>query len=295
MDRLEMKAMSERGRKTDNLGRGEKSGIGPPRRGRRAIKDREHQGFVRLEYLRNYDRDFRFNNALIEFYDRHWLPSRVWLIGAGDLYDVQYWDEDGIVGGEVRSFLEDLRRFAAQFGLDRLKPRIPEAASALAPSAGEALVFQWCQHRAGALRERRTWSPNRFSVGMGPILTDYASPSGRLDTSMCVEINDQWDPRDEDFGKARKRLRSLAHQKIERELDRVAVQAESKGYTFPDTKPKARRNLRWLYEHVALGMSYGDLAAKHLEGPDQSNTIYNNVKPYADIIGIPLGREASPV
>jgi hypothetical protein len=103
-----------------------------------------------------------------------------------------------------------------------------------------------------------------------------------------IDLDTPWDPRIEVRADARKRILGELARQLDAELERIAGEAEAAGYRFPDTAPERAKHLRWLFEHVALGRSYYEIAARDLAGPDLAPTVANQVSRYADLLGIRL-------
>jgi hypothetical protein len=103
-----------------------------------------------------------------------------------------------------------------------------------------------------------------------------------------IAFSDHWDPRTESLAQARRRLVAKATARIDAELERVVARTEALGYVFADTRPQRSKHLRWLFEHVAYGKSYGQLAREHLGSWTKASSIYNRVQPYAAELHIDL-------
>jgi hypothetical protein len=81
-----------------------------------------------------------------------------------------------------------------------------------------------------------------------------------------ISVVDEWHPERESRADARKRLRRLADQQIRAELDRLQLDAEAKGYRFVDHAENVERDIGWLFELMANGMTVESLAAR--DAPD---------------------------
>jgi hypothetical protein len=78
---------------------------------------------------------------------------------------------------------------------------------------------------------------------------------------VVVRLDEVWDPRHEPQSQARTRLLEAAIRQIDAGLERIAADAEARGYTFRDTTPKRGQHLDWLFEQVALKRSYWTVMA----------------------------------
>jgi hypothetical protein len=89
------------------------------------------------------------------------------------------------------------------------------------------------------------------------------------------------------MAEARARILTALTAQLDGELERIAADAESRGYIFPDTAPKAGQHLRWLFEHVAHGTTYPELAKKARPAVTPWS-VANTANRYADLLGVRL-------
>jgi hypothetical protein len=89
--------------------------------------------------------------------------------------------------------------------------------------------------------------------------------SGYGFSEMCPDLEpSEWDVRSETSAAAVKRL---GKRKRDR-LRAIAEQAEAAGFCFLDARPDLRRDLGWLFRHVALGQTYAVIAAAAIAAGD---------------------------
>jgi hypothetical protein len=288
-----------------------------PRRPRPAALDWEHRWRLRWQYASFYDQDAEFCEALIELYERHCTVQEPFLERARDVWDVHQatwcdWQPPLPSAEWAHGYLAAIAETANGFGLQRLGRPRPSTHGEFRPSSGELLIHAWCANRAREHLAGRVWPPERFSLGVeaggarpevGEVVCrdeiPISGPSGErvvlIDEQrrplVRIHLEDQWDLRSEPKAAAKERLLAEARRQIDAELERIAVDAEGRGYRFSDTTPKALQHLRWLFEHVALKKSYGQIAEEQLGGRELAPSVYNRIKPYADLIGIALGSD----
>ena len=118
------------------------------------------------------------------------------------------------------------------------------------------------------------------------IIDESRSPVAR------ISIERIWDPREVTYADASKNLNRLARAEIKTELDRIAHEAESVDYVFPDTANRSRV-LIWLFERVRCRLSFEDIAhrkAGRLPARDlvDDSTVRKAVKKMADTINLDL-------
>jgi hypothetical protein len=294
--------------------RGQRPGASKRRRSPEpARRGWELRAWLLLAYPGHYVRQHEFRLALLALYEERCAGREQVVAEAPDLWDIHdlTW-QPGSEADRARASLAAVKRTAARFGLDRLGRPRASADGEFSPSRGEQFVHRWCRSRVRALRSGKAWPPENVtlvirsggalpSVGgvvsvehqLGDDAGDRGEPARdeRREPRVHVLIEDAWDPRSEAMVEAERRLSKEAGRQIKAELERIAADAEERGYEFPDTTPKAGQHLRWLCEPGALGKSYGQIAQGHLGGRDLAPSVYNRVKPYADLLGIALGRD----
>jgi hypothetical protein len=233
----------------------------------------QFRGGVKVAYLERYAQHPDFVEALEALYSAHVTGEHRALLASAELWQM------GVVtrhpGDEwAAGYLEALSQLARRFGLDRLEP-----AGRGWPSGGEEAIHNWCGLRARADLQGSPWRPPFWMVEAGGAQPDV---DGRVE----VHIEAEWRPDLESLGKAKERLLVEARRQIERQLADIAARAEAASLTFRDTRPKMREHLGWLFRHVALGESFDHIGGGYTKGPD----VYKQVKFYADLLGIPMGR-----
>jgi hypothetical protein len=272
----------------------------------------EKRARATVAYLELYVEHTPFLEALQDLYEHYCRGSEELLALLGDLFAVRGLTlHTGPTATWADAYLAALRATARRFGLHRLGAPAGRSSNRFAPSRGETFLHDWCHTRAFMAQSLgRDWPaenlPNSITHGgprpsVGEIVREVVpvtGPEGERalivddrQPLIHVHIDDRWDPRLEPMAKAQARLLAEAARQIRSELERLAVDAETRGYEFVDTSPKTREHLRWLFEHIALGMSYGQIAQEHLGGWYSAPTVYNQIKPYAELLDIRLGRD----
>jgi hypothetical protein len=296
------------------------------RRPRPAYLPGEKRGRVTIGYLGLYAHDEAFGRALLGLYATHCTAQEPLLARMPDLWRVQQvaW-RDSLEGDWARGYIAAVAEAVRTFGLDRLGEAPPgddqpeddqpedDFDGGFRMPRGVEVIHSWCHLRASmAQASGPAWSPVMFADGVGfdvlrPDLGEVVRRDEflvrgqggepvllvdeRREPVVRVRVDDRWDPREEPIAAARARLLATAARQVDAELERIAADAEAHRYEFPDTTPKARQHLRWLFEHVALKKSYYQIAQDRLGGWQRASRVYNRVKPYADLLGIALGRD----
>jgi len=273
------------------------------RRPRRALQEIEYKGLLRWAYLQLYAEDPGFRDALSALYTAHCAH---W---AGLLAQVQhFWQTDHLnwsfpvtseQARQADAYRAAVASLAQRYGLDRL----PD---------GEQVIHNWCRLTADlALSDGRAPAPQWFGQGEGwggvyPDIGEVVSREEwrgpavdgvqwrivdeRRAPLVHIAIQDEWDPRREPMAEAHERILATLTAQLDAELERLAADTEARGYVFYDTAPKAGQHLRWLFEHVALGKTYPELAARDLGWDGAHQTLANAVSKYARVLGVTLSR-----
>ena len=149
---------------------------------------------------------------------------------------------------DIGAYVAAVRALPKRWGLDRLLPPNDER--------GARLIHHWCQRRRAAGGQRPVgWltaglTEAEHVAEIGEVVARSVTDLGELVAVdelvrpvVRIEIVDEWDPERESRADAYKRLGAFAKEKIRDELDRLARDAEAKGYVFPDRAPKLQRDL----------------------------------------------------
>lgn len=290
-----------------------------------ALTSEQERGFLRWAYLERYDADPDFGQALVALYDR-WtadigeLPFNWWELSSRAVYG-----EAALAAGHappagheaIARYVDEVEELARRFGLDQITG---DGASSR-PSLGVGLIHEWCRFRQWQAARGREWGPEDFSTGHGfggwePDIGELVrretwlveGPDGRVAIvdedrrpTIHVSFDDVWDPRRERLRDARRRLVRRATQAIKAELDRLAAEAEAKGYRFLDTAPNLQRDLDWLFWRVRAGLTYGQILERESElhgtertgeqGTEES-AVRHAVTALAARVGVKLTRRA---
>jgi hypothetical protein len=279
---------------------------GAPRKPRRRSQPaRTHwmsRAAARTRFLMYHLEWPEFRAALLDLYAAHVVPAETILAqielgdGAKGLSRVYELVLDETEHAPWASdYLAAIAGVANRFGLNRLRQNLAGISGHYPASEGEELIHIWCRFQAA----------HHVGLGLGPDVDVFhilawpggiSPPLGESGTRVAVriEINTEWDPSMERPSAVKARLRKLAKEQIDAQVQDIVERAEGLGYEFPDTHPKAGQHIHWLFEHVALGKSWGDIAQEWLDGRDLAPTVYNGAKPYADQIGVVLGPAPSP-
>jgi hypothetical protein len=286
-----------------------------PRRPLPAVLDWERAGSALRACVHHYASEPAFQAALLALYARHCAGREPFLACLRSLWDVN--DLAHRTHGQwADEYLAALSDLACEWGLHRLRPLAGQAKCRFIASEGAELIHGWCSYRALGRLQGFDCPPEYFISGVSagggrPDIGEVVSTeilAAQLPDQVTVYIKDErheplihvqvqgrWDPREEPKADAKMRLLAEAERQIEAELERIAKEAENLGYEFPDTSPRAAQHLRWLYEHVALGISYPDLAERDLKGKrDLAQTVANAAGHYARLLGVSLTDPPTP-
>jgi len=157
-----------------------------------------------------------------------------------------------------------LTEFAARFGLDRLLP-VDDGLRMLDGHIRLARAYR--AKTGGPMSGRYFASQAAFGGGrpdIGAVVSRVETPVEGPDGDVVViideerrplihvELDSEWDPRQETMPAARKRLTDELFQRLNAQLEAIAQDAETRGYRFPDTAGQdvAVRNIGWLYDRV---------------------------------------------
>lgn len=228
------------------------------RRGARARQPFEAQAALRWQLLDRYAADPEFGRALEAL-------ARSNQLGPTDVPDwsTLYWEvrfEDerpadwpgAPMAPDQIAYVRAVLAAAERWGLHRLLgPREQQ---------GAHLIDEWCRwrwrhgerFRASSFKSRlgasgpypdigEVVSHEEWDLGDVRVIDEEARPL------VHVDLTDRWDPRAEARGVARQRIERRAREQISAELDRLAADAEAKGYRFMDTAPNEVRDLDWLF------------------------------------------------
>jgi hypothetical protein len=237
-----------------------------------AVQDYEERGYLRWALLDLFAGDSAFSTALQELSDAYQVvqgferPEWGLLAAAVSLEQHRRADWPGEpMDPQVGRYVEAVRALASAWGLDRLQDEGEEL--------GARLVHRWCGDRR-QYGTRWTSASFKSQLGIGGGRPDIGGVSTRDEFAageagpplpdvrplVSIGFTDGWDPRNEARGSARKRLYRRAAEQIQRELDRLAADAEAKGYFFADRAPALERDLGWLYQMMAKGATAEALA-----------------------------------
>jgi hypothetical protein len=219
-----------------------------------------------------------FAAGLRSLYDAHVL-GRGPMAGWADLAEPEMFNQPAAGAGDpvVSAYVAAVRSLAERWGLDRLVDRRGEL--------GARLIDRWCR----TPRPTGTDVPVEWlihSLGEAEYVADIGEVVGRATSDLGdvvvveervrpvarIVVIDEWDPLREPRATARKRLRGLADGQILRELDRLASDAEAKGYRFVDTEPALERDLDRLYRLMTKRTTLADLVAASQTGPEVAET-----------------------
>lgn len=228
-----------------------------------AVQPWEERGFLLWGLLGRYDRDpgfaaalghlFAESEAVREYHRSEWWEV-AFLVKLAERGHLQRPGEQ--VDRRLLRYVKSVRHLASRWGLDRLEGDETEL--------GSLLIHRWCGNRL-EFGQRGAFSLAQ-GVPVGGALVEvgaYLSPTDR-DPEPLVQFTGRWDPRKESRGDARERLGLEAAAQIQRELDRLTVDAIAKGYTFVNPR-ETERDLDWLYALMARGATVAGLAAASLE------------------------------
>lgn len=231
----------------------------------------ERDALFRWGYLEHYAADPAFGRDLVAMYAEHaarlvplpFDPSTWWRSAASDREDVR--TLRGIADPvPILAYREAVRAVCRRYGLDRLRPPGDWLFPGL--EVGEWLVHAWCQMR-GEMAARG--DVGRRVVGGKPLgLAEFTMGYG-VASMVPDTAGGTWDPRSETYAAARARL-GWRHA---RNLEAIAERVEREGLVSLDSRPELRRDLGWLYRHVAHGETFPAIAAADLgdtfpTGPD---------------------------
>jgi hypothetical protein len=270
----------------------------PIRRGSFAITRIDERVQLRFMLVARIVADPEFAAALRALYETHVprlkdLPHWLELVGQVPIDDDP--GSRGPLAGsdpDVAAYVAAVRALAKPWGLDRL--------IATRQELGAGLIHRWCRARRAAGRE----VPVEFLLHgvteahhvaeIGEVVARSVTDLGDLRVVdelvrpvVCFEVIDEWDPVRESRASARKRLRALAEGQIRSELDRLAADAESKGYRFVDRAPALDRDLDRLFQLMAKGATVADLIRK--TGRDELETesaVNQSVRKIAERVGV---------
>jgi hypothetical protein len=298
----------------------------PPRRRRPrpAVQPWEHRGALYAAYLRLYSADPDFRSALVRLYAAHCAGHELWVSGLLDLSQVRVFawchtvgqtspPVEGRPSPEVAewasNYLSAVAELAKRWGLDRLHD-VPASRDVSRRLGGEALIHDWCSLAAGLalLPGHPAPDPERFGwvswggprPDVGEVIERDKIPQTTKDgRKMVLEreyrapllrfpTGEVWDPRTETMAEARQRLLPLLEAHLDAELERIARDAERRGYVFHDTTPMVGRHLRWLFARIALHEQYPAIAKRDLGSPGLAKTVQNAVIRIAAQIGVDM-------
>lgn len=224
---------------------------GRRRRASVAYLPAERDAWLRVAYLEHYADDPGFAGELTTLYVERAEPARPlpfspaeWWIGATS--DRPEARELFGVSDAAAAYVAGVRQLAGRYGLPRL--RAPEGWLWAPLTVGEWLVHSWCSERATEAVHGRRVDAEWFPCGYGIGLAFPDVPAGAFD------------PRRELYGEARNRL-GWRHRDA---LEATAGAGEAAGYVFMDNAPELRRDLGWLFRHVAHGEAFDAIAAADL-------------------------------
>jgi hypothetical protein len=247
---------------------------GKKRRTSLAYLPAERDAHLRVAYLEHYGDDPDLAHELATLYAERAEPARPlpfdpsewWIGAASDRAEVRaLWR----VTPAAVAYVGAVRDLAGRYGL----PRLCQPDGWLWPelTVGEWLVHAWCSWRATEAAQGRQvgpeWFPSGYEFGMArPDL-----PEGSFDA------------RHELYGDARARL-GWRHGAA---IAATADAAEAAGYVFMDASPELRRDLGWLYRHVARGETPESIAAADLRGPtDHGEAVARAIRRMARRVGL---------
>jgi len=229
---------------------------GKKRRTSLAYLPAERDAWLRIAYLSHYGDDPDFARELKTLYAVHaepalplpFHPGGWWRGAASEREDVRqhYRVTPATVG-----YVTAVRALAGRYGLPRLTAPDDWLWDAL--TVGEWLVHAWCSWRATEAAQGRQVGPEWFPCGyaFGMALPDV--PEGAFDA------------RREPYGAAVLRVGGRRRG----EIRATAEAAEAAGYVFMDGAPELRRDVAWLYRHVARGDGFDTIATADLgDDPD---------------------------
>jgi hypothetical protein len=290
------------------------------RRPGRAVQQKAWTHELRARYLQLYQRDARLRAVLISLYDQYCADHEADFVtvepGIGRVRSDDYCNileiADTVHGGWARGYIQALLSLARERGLARL------GIGEFWTPRGAPITYgvDWLNRRCLEWgRIARSQGPV-YSVGPGDAIPwpdvgevvarneiVRSTRDGTMAPPLIVErreplihvrLEDRWDPREEPIVNARARLVAQATASINAELERIAADAESRGYLFRDTAPKTDQHLGWLFEHVALGTTYPELAKRDLGASDLAQTIANEAARCARVIGLSLAPHPLP-
>lgn len=230
----------------------------------RALLRWEFKGLLRTTWLEQYALDPEFHEELTFIYEAN-AEIIACLFSLGPNYRYDWWRVESLIHdldagaandsnldpASVRQYITDVRSVASNWGLTRLplKQWLDSCEEGVcshghSPDASAA-IHDWCCRCV----EYPEWKPSYFGpMGFGGLvfLDEHR-------TRVHVSFEDSWYPAssDETRADARRRLIRQAASLIDLELDRVEREHEQAGYIFPDTKPKFKLHIGWLYRRVA--------------------------------------------
>jgi hypothetical protein len=259
-----------------------------PRRSQRGRLPWMRRAEARHVYLKYYERWQEFRHDLSDLYAGVCKPAEPILEVVRDF---RYIHELGQLQNDkaawARSYLASIEALAQAYGLDRLGRDPQKGDGQFRPSEGEQFIHTWCQYNAvNCLAFEMKPDPDLFAILAWPggVLPELGESS--QSAPVRIGLDAEWDPVGEKRSDAEDRLVRLAREQIQAQLLAITRRAERLGYTFPDTTPKAGQHIAYVFQHEALGMSWGDIAKHWLEGADQADTIQKRAKPYIDLIGV---------
>ncbi len=166
--------------------------------------------------------------------------------------DVQFADFDGGDIRIVRDYERAVRRFAGQWGLDRLPSDL-----------GYRALHEWlCCWLCNS--NHATTDFGRISSGLVAQDTppDMIFTERGIALPVCVDLG-PWRFRSERPAEAKARLYVEAERQINTEIDRLAVRLEAGGrFIFPQDHEELEKHLVWLYRRLAYRASVADITGK---------------------------------
>ena len=261
------------------------------RRPRPAILPWERQAWLTVAFFGQYSTDKAFTNDLERLCFKH-SAALVTLDACPVWSHVQYLGDQAPPG--VEAYIRDLKSLAHRWGLDCFKT-----------NHGFEALHSWCD-----LRRRfggRKVSTRSFGVGTGfgggsPEVGEVVSrevfeakgPSGtsgvivdeRRAPIIRVNIESEWQARNESFSAVRARLLEECARQIDQQLDELIEAHEKAGYLFLDRTPELATHLRWLFLRVAY--------RKHVQTiqddePDKRGATADNIRKQTDKLAALLG------
>lgn len=250
-----------------------------------ALTRATERGRLQAAFLRFYDQDAEFGNALLALVPlaeaadiTHGSPYWRTHVGLWNLAS-QSWDRHPPGRRppritEITAFVRAADELAGTFGLDRLG------------DVGRAYIFGWFDRllRASAAGSAHPSADGPGRISVSPITVTFEpGVGGHIGPPWERE---HWDPTREPRRDARLRLERIARDQIQAALDQVERETIELGLTFPDTAPNLRRDLGWLYRKVRHRESFQAILDSLESPPNDVETVRKAVIRMAGKVGV---------